>query len=115
MAEAYDRVPVARRTLEFRVINFVRGATGCYDPLVRVKPGLALRRELALEIPLRQWSPAALDVSDDVCGPPRDANATESQFYCYRDVSYAPCHFGGLQIPFPSPLPNYWSDCIVAC
>lgn len=53
------------------------------------QPGLALLRGLALGTPLRQWPPAASDVSDDVCGPP----SSRSQFYYYRDVSYPSRHF----------------------
>lgn len=60
-----------RRDTRISIINFVRDRDGVLrPPPVRVKPGSSPSSWLALGTPLRQWPPAALNVSDDVWGPP---------------------------------------------
>lgn len=60
-----------RRDTRISIINFVRARDGVLrPPPVRVKPGSSPSLWLALGTPLRQWPPAALNVSDDVWGPP---------------------------------------------
>lgn len=98
------------------VINFVRGATGCYDPLVRVKPGLALRRDSPLGSPWdndppRRWmSPTtSRDPHRDEC---HSLHFTTIETSVIRPIiSYS--SLGVCRSLSPLSPSNYWNDCIV--
>lgn len=72
------------------VINFVWGPDGALATPSCVSAGVGPSC-LALGTPLRQWTPAVPDVSDDVSEPPSWHACPP--FYCYRDVRNPSRHF----------------------